>query len=180
MSAGFDAILLLGVALGPEDSATDELRARVCAAARAYRERGPLRVVACGGITEGHRVPEADVMAGLLEGEGVAARDILREDASRTTMENFTCAARLLGGARGKRVLVVTSDYHMRRALMTARRAGFRAKGLPAGLAHDEAWRRLRAKELGYTVDLLMGWQDAGRARPQWAYRLFDAVFGGK
>lgn len=180
MSARLDAILLLGVALLPDDSASDELRARVCAAARAYRERGPLRVVACGGITAGHRVPEADVMAGLLEGEGVAARDILRENASRTTMENFTCAARLLGDARGKRVLVVTSDYHMRRALLTARRVGFRAKGMPAELSHDEAWQRLRAKELGYTVDLLMGWQDAGKARPQWAYRLFRAVFGGK
>ena len=88
-------------------------------------------------------------------------------------------AAALLGGAKGKRVLVVTGDYHMRRALMTARRVGFRAKGHPAALMHDGTWKRLRAKELGYTADLLLGWQDAGRSRPDWAVRLFDAVFGG-
>ena len=118
-------------------------------------------------------------MAALLAQAGVPERDILREDGSRTTMENFMNAAALLGGAKGKRVLVVTGDYHMRRALMTARRVGFRAKGHPATLMHDGAWKRLRAKELGYTADLLLGWQDAGRSRPDWAVRLFDAVFGG-
>ena len=65
-------------------------------------------------------------------------------------------------------------------SMMTARRAGFlHVKGAPAVLAHDEAWKRLRAKERGFTVDLIMGWQDPGRSRPPWAVRLFDRVFGG-
>ena len=179
MSAGADALLLLGVALGENDEATPELRARVMTAAALYHGVGPVRIVACGGRTGMHRAAEADVMAALLVQAGVPERDILREDGSRTTMENFMNAAALLGGAKGKRVLVVTGDYHMRRALMTARRVGFRAKGYPAALMHDGAWKRLRAKELGYTADLLLGWQDVGRSRPDWAVRLFDAVFGG-
>ena len=36
-----------------------------------------------------------------------------------------------------------------------------------------------RSKEFGYTVDLLMGWQDEGRSRPAWTRTLFDRVFGG-
>ena len=179
MSPRPDALLVLGVALGDNDEATPELRARVLTAAAIYHGEGPMRVVVCGGLTREHRVAEADVMAALLMQAGVPERDILREDGSRTTMENFMNAAALLGGAKGKRVLVVTGDYHMRRALMTARRVGFRAKGYPAALMHDGAWKRLRAKELGYTADLLLGWQDAGRSRPDWAVRLFDAVFGG-
>ena len=179
MSPRPDALLVLGVALGDNDEATPELRARVLTAAAIYHGEGPMRVVVCGGLTREHRVAEADVMAALLMQAGVPERDILREDGSRTTMENFMNAAALLGGAKGKRVLVVTGDYHMRRALMTARRVGFRAKGHPAALMHDGAWKRLRAKELGYTADLLLGWQDAGRSRPDWAVRLFDAVFGG-
>ena len=179
MSAKPDALLLLGVALGENDEATPELRARVLTAAALYHGAGPMRIVVCGGLTREHRVAEADVMAALLMQAGVPERDILREDRSRTTMENFMNTAALLGGAKGKRVLVVTGDYHMRRALMTARRVGFRAKGYPAALMHDGAWKRLRAKELGYTADLLLGWQDAGRSRPDWAVRLFDAVFGG-
>ena len=179
MSPRPDALLVLGVALGDNDEATPELRARVLTAAAIYHGEGPMRVVVCGGLTREHRVAEADVLAALLMQAGVPERDILREDGSRTTMENFVNAAALLGGAKRKRVLVVTGDYHMRRALMTARRVGFRAKGYPAALMHDGAWKRLRAKELGYTADLLLGWQDAGRSRPDWAVRLFDAVFGG-
>ena len=117
-------------------------------------------------------------MAELLAAQGVARRDIALENESQTTMENLVNAAGMLGARR--RVLVVTSDYHVHRAVLTARRAGLRAKGCPAPLVHDEGWRLLRAKELSYTVDLLMGWQDEGRTRPAWVYRLFDAVFGGR
>ena len=180
MSARFDALLLLGVALGADGAPTPELRARADRAAQAYREQGPLRIVACGGVTGAHQTAEADAMVSLLVEAGVPGRDILPEDRSQTTMENLVNAARLLGGAKGRRVLVVTSDYHMRRALMTARRVGFRARGVSAPLAHDAQWWRLRAMEWGYTVDLLMGWQDAGRSRPDWVVRLFDAVFGQK
>ena len=93
-------------------------------------------------------------------------------------MENMRFSAQKLAGARGKRVLVVTSDYHLRRAVLTARRAGFRAKGCAAALEHDGLWRKKRNQELAYTVDLLMGWQDEGKSRPQWTYAMFDAVFG--
>ena len=118
-------------------------------------------------------------MAALLLEEGVSQEDILLENESQTTIENFRNAARILGKEKA-RVLVVTSDYHIRRSVMTARRAGLRAKGRAAALEHDEAWKKKKAKELGYTVDLLMGWQDEGKTRPQWTYRLFDLIFGKK
>lgn len=178
MSARYDAIVLLGVALGAHDQPTEELRARVRSAAQAYRRFGPLPIVASGGYTGDHRESEASVMARLLREEGITG--VALEESSRSTMENFTCTAQLLGGARGQRVLVVTSDYHMLRARLTARRVGFRTGGVAARLCHDAAWKALRAKEWGYLVDLLMGWQDEGKARPEWTYRLFDAVFGEK
>ena len=74
------------------------------------------------------------------------------------------------------RVLVVTSDYHLRRAVMTARRAGLRADGLAAKTTGGRAGKRLM--EACYIADLLIGWQDEGRARPAWTYRLFARVFG--
>lgn len=176
----FDAILLLGVELDAHDQPTAELRARVQEAARAYIGGCAPVLVACGGATQGHAAAEADVMAALLLAQGVPDTAILRERQSQDTMENMRCAARLLGGAAGRRVLVVTSDYHLRRAVMTARRAGFAVRGRAAALAHDAAWRALRRKELAYTADLLMGWQDEGKTRPAWTYRLFDGVFGKK
>ena len=175
-----DAILLLGVELDAQDRPTDELLARADAAARACQMYPEAVVVVCGGVLPGHARAEADVMAELLARRGVAQGRILRERQSQNTAENMRFAARLLGGAQGRRVLVVTSDYHLRRAVMTARRYGFRARGMAAALPHDAAWRTLRSKELCYTLDLLMGWQDEGRSRPAWTQRAFDFVFGGR
>ncbi|MFR1593096.1 MAG: YdcF family protein, partial [Christensenellales bacterium] len=96
------------------------------------------------------------------------------EDQSQDTMENCRNAANLIG--RKNRVLVVTSDYHLSRAVMTARRVGFDADGLAAKLPDGDAKRRLM--EACYIFDLLMGWQDEGKGRPTWTYRLFARVFG--
>lgn len=180
MKKGFDAILLLGIGLGENDQPTEEMHARVRAAAEAYRAGYAPVIVACGGVTPGHAVSEAAVMAGLLEEAGITPEAIRKEDRSQVTIENMKFAARLLGGAKGKRVLVVTSDYHVRRSVMTAMRAGFSARGYAAALPHDAAWQEKKGKELAYTVDMLLGWQDEGKSRPQWTYKLFDFVFGKK
>ena len=82
--------------------------------------------------------------------------------------------AALLGGTG--RVLVVTSDYHLRRAVMTARHAGLRADGLAAKTTGGHAGKRLM--EVCYIADLMLGWQDEGRTRPAWTYRLFARAFG--
>jgi len=173
-----DAILLLGVELDQDDSPTEELIARADAAAKAYLQGFSKKIVVCGGKTPGHAICEADVMARLLKARGVPDSAVIRENQSQNTIENLRFASRLLGGAKGKCVLVVTSDYHLYRSVMTARRVGFKAKGLAAALEHDGAWRNKRNKELAYMLDLVMGWQDEGRRRPQWTYRLFDFVFG--
>ena len=175
-----DAILLLGYGLDENDQATEELCLRVKAAAKAYCEGAAKVIVACGGTTPGHRVSEAAVMANLLRAEGVPDCAVILEDKSQVTIENMRFAAQKLGGAKGKRVLVVTSDYHVRRSVLTAMRAGFRARGYAAVLEHDETWKEKKGKELAYTVDMLLGWQDEGKSRPQWTYKLFDFVFGKK
>ena len=180
MSRAFDAIVLLGVELDVQDRPTQELHARVQAAAQAYARGAADVIVASGGRLPGHQAAEATVMVRLLREAGVPDAAVVPEDQSQNTMENMRFSAQKLGGARGKRVLVVTSDYHLRRAVMTARRTGFRAKGFAATLEHDAAWRKKRNQELAYTLDLLMGWQDEGKSRPEWTYALFDAVFGQK
>lgn len=176
----YDAILLLGYGLDENDQATQELKLRVKAAAQAYRVGYSDIIVACGGTTEGHHISEAEVMAALLKQEGIPGEAVLLENKSRITIENMRFAAQVLGGAKGKSVLVVTSDYHVRRSVLTAMRAGFRAKGYAAELPHDESWKEKRSKELAYTADMLLGWQDEGKSRPQWTYKLFDFVFGKK
>ncbi len=183
MKKAFDAIVLLGVALDENSRPTAEMIARVDEAAKAFHEgllgeNGVL--IPCGGVLPGRTRSEADVMAALLESRGVPRERMRLEDKSQITIENMRFAARLLGDVKKKRVLVITSDYHVRRSILTARRAGIRAKGRAAVLEHDEEWKLKKSKELAYTVDMLAGWQDGIKARPKWVVKLFDIVFGGK
>lgn len=175
-----DAILVLGVELDAKDRPTDELAARLDAGLAAMANWPEVPVVLCGGVLPGHARAEADVMREMLLARGVDPARLLCERQSQNTMENLRFAKALLGGGRGLRVRVVTSDYHRLRAVLTARRNGMRARGWAARLPRDAAWRTLRLKEWAYTLDLLMGWQDEGRSRPAFTQRLFDLVFSGR
>ncbi len=107
---------------------------------------------------------------------GVPGSAVRLENRSQNTMENFRFAAQMLPGAQ--RVLVVTSDYHVCRAVATARRVGLRARGRGARLAHDAAWCSCLLKEGCYTLDLFLGWQDGEGRRPAWTRPLFNRIFG--
>ncbi len=172
----YDAILLLGVALGKDDRPTAELLARVKKAAEVYRRYdGQVPVMPCGGVTRGHQRSEAEVMAELLMAEGVPADDIRVEKKSRTTMENFRNALALLGS--NAQVLVVTSDYHVRRAVKTAKRVGLRAHGVKTPLPHDALWVCNRMLEFRWMTELKRGWLDHPGARPKEAKKLMDARY---
>ena len=181
MKKTYDAILLLGVALDENSQPKPELITRVDEAAKAYHE-GALGetgiLIPCGGVLTGRVRSEAEVMAALLEERGVPRSRMRLEDRSQITIENMRFAAALLGDTKKKRVLVITSDYHLRRSVLTAWRAGLRAKGRAAMLAHDEEWKIKKGKELAYTVDMLVGWQDGIKSRPKWVVKLFELVFG--
>lgn len=183
MKKTYDAILLLGLALTQDSQPKPELIARIDEAAKAYHEGllGEAGVmIPCGGVLPGRTRSEAEVMAAELEKRGVPRERMRLEDKSQVTMENMRFAAALLDDPQKARVLVITSDYHLFRSVLTARRAGLRATGRAAVLAHDEEWKEKKGKEFAYTVDLLCGWQDEGKRRPQWTGKLFDFVFGKK
>ena len=173
----YDAILLLGVALGSDDRPTVELRARVKTAAEVWRRYdGTIPVMPCGGVTRGHKRAEAEVMAELLVAEGVPAESIRLENKSRTTVENFRNAQNLLGG--NARVLVITSDYHMRRSLKTAKRIGLRARGIKTVMPHDALWICNFMVEVCRMTELKRGWLDYPGAQPKEAKRQMDARYG--
>ncbi|WP_414898638.1 YdcF family protein [Rhodovulum sp. YEN HP10] len=70
-------------------------------------------------------IPEANVAAALLLRAGFDPSRSSLEDASRTTAENARLAVELVPDRPGNRVLV-TSAFHMRRAVATFCAAGWR------------------------------------------------------
>jgi uncharacterized SAM-binding protein YcdF (DUF218 family) len=76
-------------------------------------------------------VPESRAVAEHIQEFGIDPRRLTIEDRSRTTAENATEAARLLKPRPGQRWLLVTSAFHMPRAVGLFRHAGFDVVAIP-------------------------------------------------
>jgi uncharacterized SAM-binding protein YcdF (DUF218 family) len=108
----FDAIVVLGCRVLPGGHASEALARRTEHAARLYREGRAPFVVTTGGVGE-FGPSEASVEKRILVAEGVPADRVFVEDASTSTEENARFAKERFGG---RRVLVVTDDYHVLRS----------------------------------------------------------------
>jgi cyclophilin family peptidyl-prolyl cis-trans isomerase/uncharacterized SAM-binding protein YcdF (DUF218 family) len=146
----FLAIVVLGCKLQLDDCGSlierGVLAQRIDAAALAYARSGAGRaiVIASGGRRWSDLV-EADVMARELVRRGVPENAILRERCSLTTRDNARFAAAMLARRGIDRVLVVTSDWHLRRAVALFRQTGLFVDGVPAH--HPAPWpTRLRRR----------------------------------
>ncbi len=82
---------------------------------RLYRAGKAPRVMLVGGAAEGSS-PEADFMADLLSEFAVPRDKMLLENQSRNTRENGVNAVKIMQKNAIKKILLVTSAYHMRRA----------------------------------------------------------------
>ncbi len=70
----------------------------------------------CGGPIREGVVSEGEVMKAMALGLGVPEEKVLAETTSRTTFENITNLSRLLPAGQNRRIGLVTSAVHMRRA----------------------------------------------------------------
>jgi uncharacterized SAM-binding protein YcdF (DUF218 family) len=74
---------------------------------------------------------EADYATELFEGLGVARSRLLMERSSRNTLENAEFSKAMVNPKPGERWLMVTSAYHMPRAVGLFRKAGFDVEAYP-------------------------------------------------
>jgi uncharacterized SAM-binding protein YcdF (DUF218 family) len=93
----------------------------------AWRQGGFQKVILVGRAS--HRMPASEMMRHFLVSHGVPPERIVLETESQNTQENARMVAPLLPTG-GKRVLL-TSDYHMPRALAVFRRQGIAVEPLP-------------------------------------------------
>ena len=106
---------------------------RITATAELARRYPNARIIFSGGSSsliydEG---PEAPFAVRQLEALGVAHDRIAAEDRSRNTLENAAYSLRLAHPKPGERWLLVTSAYHMPRAMAAFRAVGFVVEAYP-------------------------------------------------
>lgn len=131
---GADAVIVLGAGL-KNDGPSRTLQARLKKAAEYLHENEHSVVVVTGGLGTGQRVTEAQAAADFLISIGVDESRIYKEEKSTSTLENLRFAKDILESELGfaenqYTSLVVSSDYHIFRALKVAKQVGLQAQGL--------------------------------------------------
>ncbi len=125
-----DFVVVLGSGLTGGDRVPPLLASRLERGRQVYqtlarrRKTSPLLIVS-GGKGNDERISEAEAMARYLIERGVPEDHVVREDQSRTTEENLTFSKASMERSQPRyRCIVVTSNYHVFRAAMLARRLG--------------------------------------------------------
>ncbi len=142
----YDAIIVLGAQVLPDGTPNVQLSLRLDAAVKAWQlHRVP--VVVCGAQGADEPRPEAEAMREYLVQRGVSGDMILEDPDSFNTEQNIRNAAKLLADREGiHRVLLISSDYHVPRAMALAADQGFEATGLGAPCL-AEYWLKNHARE---------------------------------
>lgn len=134
-----DAVVVLGAGLvdgrvPPLLGARLDRGAEVFSAQRARGEDCIL--IPTGGRGSDEPRSEGEAMAEYLRQAGVPAERVLAETEAENTEQNLLLSRRIAEAHRpGSRVLIVTSDYHVLRAAMLARRVGLAAAATGARTA---------------------------------------------
>ena len=135
-----DGIVVLGGSIEPDLSAALGRPAlghsadRIVATAELARRYPNARIVFSGGNADlvGDKSPkEADYALTMLEALGVAKERLTAERLSRNTIENAVFSLLLAQPKPGERWLLLTSAYHMPRAMAAFRAAGFPVEAYP-------------------------------------------------
>lgn len=128
---GADYCIILG-AQWKETGPSGVLKKRLDRAVE-YLENSPgTMVIVSGGQGSNEPMAEAAGMRDYLIGAGIAKERILVEDKSASTYENLAFSGEFLDRAQD-RVVIVTNNFHMFRALEIAKKQGYaKAEGLAA------------------------------------------------
>ncbi|MBR2258392.1 MAG: YdcF family protein [Blautia sp.] len=120
---GLDAIIVLGAQVWPSGPSYS-LRYRLDAA-RAYLEKNDRTIcIVSGGQGINEPCTEAEAMAEYLTERGVSSSRVFLEDSSANTWENLEFSSKYCSPA-SQSIGIVTNDFHVFRALLLARRAGY-------------------------------------------------------
>lgn len=126
-----DAVIVLGAAVrGRTPSLT--LAARLDCAYDYLVQNPETRVIVTGGQGPGEDVTEASAMKEYLVQKGIAPQRIYEEGRSTSTLENLQNAREILNSEfdENPRLVLVSSDYHLYRAQLVARKLGMEVETL--------------------------------------------------
>lgn len=165
--AVYDAVVLLGGTVSPQGSLpdapawNDNVERMLEVRQLLVTGRAKVAIVSGGKLGDGLRT-EAEYLAAELVLLGVPKEQVLIEAKANNTRENATESKKLLDGLGAKRVLMVTSAFHVPRAVGCFRAVGLDVDVLPVDFrvrdpGADQHWVP-RGEYLSQTTRALREW----------------------
>jgi len=120
-----DVVIVLGAGIIGE-TVTRPLGHRLNAAFAYWQQNPEAYIIVTGGLGNRATITEAEAMARFLYRRGVPREKILLEELSTSTYENLTFAKEILDAhfPDGFNAVLITNDFHIYRAVQTARTVG--------------------------------------------------------
>ncbi len=133
----FDYVIIHGAGLLQGDRVSKLLRDRLDKAVEVYRsDPSPTVLIPSGGQGPDETISEAEAMERYLLSKGIPEKDIIREDRSTSTMENLRFSKEIIDSREGRKyTALVTSNYHVYRALRYCRKIGLKCTGIGSHVA---------------------------------------------
>ena len=125
-----DCLIVLGAKVHEDGRLSTTLKDRCAAAADAYHSGVAPMIIVCGGQGSDEPCTEAQAMREELIHRGIPETAVLTEPDSVDTRQNLTNAKKLMTANGWTTCAIVTSDYHVQRALWLARDLGMHACGV--------------------------------------------------
>jgi uncharacterized SAM-binding protein YcdF (DUF218 family) len=128
----YDYLIVLGT--GNRSNTTKKRVNKALSYASKHHE---IKIITSGGRGKGEKVSEAKAMSQLLKAGGINSNRIFLEENSRNTFENIKFSKEILKTLEGenfatKKIVIVSSDFHIFRSLVIAQGFGLNAFGLPS------------------------------------------------
>ncbi len=153
---GADYCIVLGAQWKPSGPSA-VLRKRLDKAVEYLKANPDTKVIVSGGKGANESMAEAEGMYGYLVQAGIEEERILVEDKSRSTYENLVYSGGLLD-KENDRVVIVTNDFHVFRALGIARKQNYgKVEGLAADSVLGMGPNNLLREFLGVLKDFAVG-----------------------
>lgn len=123
-----DCILVLGCSVRPDGSPSDMLHDRMRRGVELY-DMGAAPKLLVSGDHGQHEYNEVDAMKRFALEHGVPAEDVFMDHAGFSTYESMYRAKEVFGA---KKIIIVTQEYHLYRAMYIAEQLGMEAYGVAA------------------------------------------------
>ncbi len=182
LNAPYDYIVILGGMMSYYDTQTNQIGIntsidRLLQGLKLYKKGYAKKMLISGG--DGSLLKsigkEAEIIKMYLNDIGLDNDHILIESESKNTYENAKYSAQLLKNDSASKILLITSAYHMKRALACFKKQGIDADYYPAerysgkrkytfdhlfipDLNAIEKWDRLIHEWIGYLIYIVMGY----------------------